>query len=638
MSKICKEAIDWALRCIDYDAFRSLMQANPQFRKQVSKGGFKIQRQTFGNARVREHLKSRIAQDEASKNAFFTEGVVRGKRLRALPEIYRLLPQEWLKENWGRWFRTLKDPRPWGCLLFCDMEHSWAQDAGTRLLAMPSFWANSPLPLRPRRELTAPPPALPAPMAGNWALEVRPDAQGATAPAAAAAEQPDASEEASAGDAVGATPSAVPELSPLVSAAQEQPNKHRLGAVTQERDQLAKQLKILKEVHAKELAAKDAEIQELQRRLDECDRNFAGAVEELRASQERTLQTQMAAFETTLLGVHPDLRKYAAKAADEGKRLQERVTQLLAKQRETNKRYGTFQSIRDELRRTDQMLTQVKQAVDEAISPVEGITRLQSDLESRIEELKSKLRGDLGFELQNGAKVLPARLTAYITEITCGADGSLEKFEEVRKFLESPMGRQLYSHEERAEAAETLERCRARAVQGHEARARLPESTMDEPITGNLRNIFHFSNFLDRFAELDLFVDAYNVIKRDPLWASMETTTNGFQAARNDFIEHCRRKARLFRSMTLVFDSDLPTDTIEQKGNFKVVFAAQKTEGQNADNYLVEQMEALAASDDVNDEAHARWLVTDDFGLRNRVCNTCEAVVDSNAFANFLKN
>ena len=145
--------------------------------------------------------------------------------------------------------------------------------------------------------------------------------------------------------------------------------------------------------------------------------------------------------------------------------------------------------------------------------------------------------------------------------------------------------------------------------------------------------------YLEHFANVDLFVDAYNVIKQDPYWSALEETPNGFQEARKDFIRKCATKAKLFHSLTLVFDSDLPATTSEGKKNFTVVYVGMKTEGQNADNYRVEKLDELAGAEaEQSDSRIVRWLVTNDHLLRLRVCNNCEAVVACQCFAIFLKS
>ena len=90
--------------------------------------------------------------------------------------------------------------------------------------------------------------------------------------------------------------------------------------------------------------------------------------------------------------------------------------------------------------------------------------------------------------------------------------------------------------------------------------------------------------------------------------------------------------------MTLVFDSDLPNTTVEKKGKLALVSAARTPDGQDAGNELVEQLANVATTEEDDGEEHLRWLVTNDIGLRMRVCNVCNAVVDVFAFANFLKN
>ena len=637
MYKVCIEAVDWVLHCIDYQGFKALMRENSHFCKVVSKGGFKIQKDNFRQNRVRERLGKVIMTDDLLALYFFTEGIRKSERMKKLQESYSAIPVDWLRQNWCKWFRTLKDPRPWGYALCFDRDQAWAQHVGERLMGRSFFWKPGAVPTHPSRDEEVVLPELPAGVTSFWAFEPRPAETGKTE-----------------GNGVPAPPKQREGLLPLTKTDAPVPtvvedvplqslptsddaDKRRLGDVMRERDQLAKRLRIQEEVHAKALAAKDTAIRELQDRLAECDQSFTGAVEELRAFQEQSLQAQVASFEATALGVHPDLVAFAEEAVYKGGGLRERANQMLARQRENNKRYGTLQTLRDELHKTDQLLTQVRQAVEDAIQPIPGMTDLQRELEKHLAELTTKLHGDTHWELQNEAMQIPARLKSYIIEIPFD-DQAMSNYSEVRRFLGSHLGRGLLGPEERDEAMEILERRQTMAANALNRATRLPETVQDEAITGELLQIFQLRNFLNRFADVDLFVDAYNVIKHDVFWAGVETTTKGFQTARADFIAHCQNKAKFFHSMTLVFDSDLPTSAVDNRGNFKLVYAAQRTEGQNADNFLVEELERFATADEENGETHPRWLVTNDMGLRTRVCNLCEAVVDVFAFANFLKN
>ncbi|MBO4619495.1 MAG: hypothetical protein J5654_05235 [Victivallales bacterium] len=599
----------------------------------VSKGGFKIQKENFHHNRVRTRLATVIVHDQDQAFYFFMEGIAKSPKIKKVKDVYRHLSSDWLKQNWSKWFRLLKDARPWAYTLLCDIDQPWAQRLGEHLLAWPSFWNTRPLTQRPERGEAVSMPELPAEMADFWVAEHL-SVEMRNEPIVSLPEPTHGGE--------GLLPltkaSSLPlreamEASAVPDGAAEGANKRRLGEVVYERDQLAKRLRILEEVHAKELAAKDDEIQALQQRLGECAQNFTGAVEELREFQEQTMQTQMASFEASVLGVHPDLVAYAAQASQRGAGLRERVNQMLAHQREVNKRYGTLQSLRDELRKTEQMLMQVKLAIEDAIQPIAGISELQRDLEARIDELKQKL----GEESKNSTLALPARLKAYIIEIPFDGN-ALDKYSEVRRMLESPLGKKLYGTDGCTEALNLLKQRQNQAVDALARANRVPQTMTHESVTGPLLEIVQLHNFLNRLAEVDLFVDASNVIKHCPRWAVSAAMAGRGSSAYSDFIASCQHRAKFFHSMTLVFDSDLPNTTVEKKGKLALVSAARTPDGQDAGNELVEQLANVATTEEDDGEEHLRWLVTNDIGLRMRVCNVCNAVVDVFAFANFLKN
>ena len=171
MNNICIEAIDWGLRCIDYRVFKSLIQSNTRFRILVSKGGFKIQKENFHHNRVRTRLATVIAHDRDLAFTFFTEGVAKSSKIKKVQDVYRLLSSDWLKQNWSKWFRLLKDARPWAYALLGDTDQPWAQRLGEHLLAWPSFWNTRSLAQRPERGEAVSMPELPAEMADFWAAE-----------------------------------------------------------------------------------------------------------------------------------------------------------------------------------------------------------------------------------------------------------------------------------------------------------------------------------------------------------------------------------------------------------------------------------------------------------------------------------
>ena len=684
MSHICHEALYWILHRLDFPTFNAMMKKNGYFRSAVNKGGFKIQRNTFRLPRTCNRLVTVISRDASLIQFFCMEGLKQCAGMKGLTEAYESISNAWLKAHWSQWFRSLKDARPFGYAMFCDARNEWAKRVGERLLGCPSFWGNAPLPASPHHaveELTVEP----ADVARDyWAFETNPAwlkkvVVAVEGPMSVSSDEstsspgmpsklssfpsqlvpltePETSVEGedastmtsevpscpegvpSESDLTGVVPPDDGEAKVSLDAAKEPMGLgNRLGDALRERDAYRKQLRNMEKAHARELAEKEAELAELRERIAISQSEFRDAVAMVKADAEREKEAQIADFEASVLGIHPDLVTFAQKAVRKGDGLRERTNQMLQRQRENNKRFGTLQMLREEIHKTDQLLSQVKQVIEDAIQPVVGLTDLQRDLEGHIDELQERLRGDVGTDLHNEVMVLPARLRAYIAEIPLDASGK-EQLNAVRQMLDSPLGKQLFGPEERRVAIQQLQRRESLVAAGIEQGKQLVATSGDEKVTGGLKVIHQITPYLERFSEVDLFVDAYNVIKQDPYWKRLEGTTNGFQEARNDFIRRCVGKAKFFRSVTLVFDSDLPTTTADRKGNLTVVYAAMKTEGQNADNYLVEHLAELAEADEAAMETHTRWLVTNDHELRLRVCNSCQAIVACQCFAIFVKS
>ncbi|MBP5301203.1 MAG: hypothetical protein J6Y80_07325, partial [Victivallales bacterium] len=413
--------------------------------------------------------------------------------------------------------------------------------------------------------------------------------------------------------------------------------KQRIGDLARERDQLNKKIRVQKEAHARELAAKELELKKLQKKLSECAETFNDAVAEVREACDQEARRQIADFEAATLGIHPDCLAYASQAHHDREQLRERLNQLVTRQREINTRFRTRQQLRDELQKIDQYITQVQRMVEDAIQPIPELTDLQKDLETKAEELNAQLHNDTeGLELRNNVKVLPNRLAASIIEIPSTTDG-LATCSEVAQFLDSRLGRKLFTQEELQNAAEMLDRRRQAILAALDKERQFAELTPTEehPLTPPIHH--QLASLLDQFKDVDLFVDGCNVILNDSYWADIINTPNGFSQAKTDFIARCRKKARFFHSLTLVFDSDLTTMNTEREGNFAVLYPGKVAEDQNADNYIVEEFEKRAAAEEETGEKSVRWLVTNDHGLQNRVVNSCDAIIANTGFAIFVR-
>ena len=71
-----------------------------------------------------------------------------------------------------------------------------------------------------------------------------------------------------------------------------------------------------------------------------------------------------------------------------------------------------------------------------------------------------------------------------------------------------------------------------------------------------------------------------------------------------------------------------------------VVWAGKRTDGQNADNYIVDRLSRLADDDEYDDDYRRRWVVTEDYALLVRLEENecCGAHVSNVAFTALLRS
>jgi predicted RNA-binding protein with PIN domain len=130
-------------------------------------------------------------------------------------------------------------------------------------------------------------------------------------------------------------------------------------------------------------------------------------------------------------------------------------------------------------------------------------------------------------------------------------------------------------------------------------------------------------------ASVWLFVDGYNAIRRVHDLHKLEQE-RGLAAARDRFCALCRRCAHQFGHFEIVFDGVESTAATESCAGLRIVYSRSAGESQNADEHLVRRLRAL------NGQPEVVWLVTDDFGLRERVINHCDAFVPPVLLYRFL--
>ncbi|MBO7741314.1 MAG: NYN domain-containing protein [Victivallales bacterium] len=411
--------------------------------------------------------------------------------------------------------------------------------------------------------------------------------------------------------------------------------RKQLGEARKECERLNKQVRILNNQMESLQREKDEAEAEYKRRLDEMGRELMAAIQALKAEKDAALEQEMRNFEAICLGVHPDTAAFLNNVRKDSRALEAKAEALLKRQAELDRKYDTRERLRGEKNRLEALLNRLRQANAEAMQLAPGLPAVQQEVEAKICEINGRLREECDDNVADMTSVAN-QLIAYAKEIRPD-ETAWRKFDEISSFLASPMGRSVVSPCDAELVNQQLKRCRERCQNAIQRALNLEPERHSPETAEKCREIAVISNFREEFQATEIFVDAYNVIKRDPVWSQMEKSVGGFQQARKEFIDRCSAISKMFRRVSLVFDSDAITTTVEHRDNLTIYYAAKTSSSQNADNFIVSQMQSLREKEKEKEIFNPRWLVTDDFELRLRVAECCEAVVLNATFTNLLR-
>ncbi|GEM_PF-6340608 len=407
--------------------------------------------------------------------------------------------------------------------------------------------------------------------------------------------------------------------------------------LSNENGKLQKESRKARESSEKALRQKTEELESLRKEYQGIREDFEDAIDDMRDEFMQTQKEQMASFYAETLGIHPDQLSTLYESQGATQNLFERVKKTLAKQRELDKKHGTIQKLRSEESKFDQLLTDVREALEDALVVVPGLTDLEKELEQRLLEIRGQLR-KVADDGENSLSGILPRIVGYVKELPVHDASSQERLTDVETLLASPLGRGLFAPDEVKSIQDVVVERRKFVEGALQVTAGIevpPEGIVPEQGV-RMAPIHRISWYLDQLQNTEVLVDAYNVIKTDPIMSVKEKSANGFQAVRTEFVGRCKKKAKFFKKVTLVFDGDLPTDNVNHiADNFTVIYAAKKSLDQNADNWIVNKMIELDAKDGGASETQ-RWVVSNDYGLLARVGELCDGAVDNATFLAFL--
>ncbi|MGN0866217.1 MAG: NYN domain-containing protein, partial [Oligosphaeraceae bacterium] len=666
MTKLCcDEALKWALNQFAFKDFHYLIRTIPELHHVLTKGGFTLSERNYRKEGTTQRILATLRKHPDLCLHFL---LALAQVFRHDKEVEKTLQENdgrlaW-EGNWREKYSQMTEPRHLILALFRSNSRPRLARLTDLLLHAPSLWRGKKNPvtcgrkLRLRQEqrrclqtlekLADREPAPGDPQEGKM---MQPELQGLLPLAPAAPAAPETKAEPPAEPKAAPPPEKTPELPPAPVAdspddKEEKGLKEQLRRARQKNDELSREIGNLRRearsqqaIGEKERKAQQETLQKQSKELEELREDFDDAIQELQEEFAEVQKKQMASFYAETLGIHPDRISFYLKARNEERSLSSEVDQLLARQKEYDKKYGLLQDFEKECANLDRQLGRVRQAINQAIRLAPGMTELEKKLENRLNELRTQLHTDPGDEENPLYEGVFPRLYSYLKELPPLDDATPAAMDEVEAFLKGNLARNLFLPAELESMEACLKERRHLVRKMRESAALLAQArNVPEKQATQERMGWIILNTCTReqLKEVELFIDGYNVMKQDPVMSLEEKSARGFPSTRSKFLSQCKRASRFFKNVTLVFDGDLGTDNIGKEAeNLSVVYAARKRFDQNADNWIVNRMVELEAKDQeaAGEDAPApRWLVTNDMGLRSRVAQLCDGYVDNSSF------
>lgn len=407
----------------------------------------------------------------------------------------------------------------------------------------------------------------------------------------------------------------------------------RLAALERELEQaresgsrLREKLKDLESrLAATEREAKE-QIKELRRELADAKAQSSRQEE----SQEDVIRATLADYRAKLFGadgIYDALRERLAN--HQGGDLPAAAERVLEAQARLDRKFGTVRRLREESDALQAAMARLDEAAANSIRLLPELADMRQRIQARLAEIAAVLPSP-----SQDSESLPAKLAEAIRSAAPDAAG-LAELAAVGQFLGGSAGGRLLDDGHRQRLAEAL--AQRRSWIEKLAKERLLAEAVDSVKPGTLsaaperpKEIWDMPFELARLAEPPtLVVDGYNLIKRIPALASLETRI-GQAAARDRVRDACQAFAGRFALIRLVYDGGNAVGTRETRDGVEVVFARRRGEDQHADDDIVEWLALRAPG-----HAAPIWLASDDHGLRLRAARNCDgflAVADLAAF------
>lgn len=650
--KISASAVRWALRIISYKGFKEILDNCHQYRMMINRGGFQVNSGSFREPGTTQRLVSVICKDADFGRMLMMAAFSDEARHPGLAAAYSMLDARWVRANWRKLFRAVRDPRYLAMCFFSDSAHGGLHRIGELLALCEQFWRDGGV--QPRAGAASRRDGALLPAGLNYLSPRMPlDTAGKCAGSAAAAETPDGMPpkpallppENSAGKG-GAILPLVPSSAAAGGDGVPAAGEAKTRSLKEELNRLRKQLRDEKKNGEEQLRSVNEALKkckkerdELEKRLDAAAQNLDGAMAELQREKEREVQEEVDDFKMAVLGMNPDFERRAADSRARSEQLETRIKKAMERQREIDAICRTRSELRAESERLNRWAVEIRQMCDDAVRVDEEMLSLQTEVEVLLKKIDDDLRGETADEGVVLAQ-MPSRLVSYVKEVPPGDRAAASKvYNEVEQWLDSDMGKRIIAPSEKEQLSNIIAGQRNKLRHAEEVERNRVIRSQTKPLF-NLPRIGELWQHIGELREIELSVDAYNAIKRDSYFHGRESEVQGFQRAREEFIALCREVAPRFRHITLYFDTDLIAENIEHcTDHLTLVWVAKRTEDQNADNRMLEELCRNADADKDENAWKRRWVVTDDIKLTQQLEREecCGATVKTSTFVRQLK-
>ena len=597
---LCQEAFDWLIGHFSNQALLQFAQADNARRRALTFGGFQL---TISTVRSKTML-MRLAQGDMPRQLLDKLACMDGP-WQPLINLFSAIDEKWLLAHWRNLLEDFDCPQDIAFALSRHLSPA-VKRLGNRLLKVPSVWRGKTPSLSPES---------PVPFYKKQLME-------ATVSLCASICRQEAS----------TAPQTPPNQKTAETAEPEDSSPKLQDKLLKEQ---ARRREIQREFNDFQQKAKEqeqalkAKISELTLSLHETRDSIAKRLREQDLQHDALLKD----FLEQHFGSHDDLALKAEQAQSSADALLLTIEKIIEEQKQLDQKHGLKTRLREQQAKLASALEKLKTITLDSTVVHPAIRRLIPQTEQQIAEIQNAINGETDeIPLSNTA----LQLYTELQNIQVNTPETETELKRLQEFIETSEQHGLILPGEK----ETLFNLIAKQQELHQnirqlkSKHFLPKSAEAEEILHRDKQvILVMANFLAILPSVNIVIDACNVIlKNGSHWERIinNTAQNGFTTASKQFIDRCRKKARFFNSITIIFDSVNQLSTIETDGNMTVVYARRVQEEHNADLAIIEKIANL------HESSEKVWLVTDDTDLKNAVVDTCDAYVVPEAFTNFI--